>query len=210
MFRDIIDEKMKTMFKKRKTIVQMKIVKEKEMHVESIKLNFIELIHLKEIITRIVIFRLIYVVICFTINVSIDDVKIKTLFDNDVEINCMSKKLIDATQLFIRQKINIIIINFINERVRFFNVCESIFVNIKNIIISTFIFVIKRSNHDFFLDCFFQRIACINIININNDLLKMILHSLNDEKRMNFLKMSAEHINNKNKKFVFIFEILNV
>ena len=115
-------------------------------------------------------------------NVFIDDVKIKTLFNNDVKINYMSKKLINATQLFIRQEINIIIINFIDERVRFFDVCESIFVNIENIIISTFIFVINRSNHDFLLNRFFQRIACMNIVNMNNDLLKMILHSLNDEK----------------------------
>ena len=73
-------------------------------------------------------------------------------------------------------------INFIDERARFFDVCESIFVNIENIIISTFIFVIERSNHDFFLDHLFQRIVRINIINMNDDLLKMILHSLNDEK----------------------------
>ena len=73
-------------------------------------------------------------------------------------------------------------INFINECARFFDICESIFVNIENIIISTFIFVIERSNHDFLLDRFFQRIIHINIININNDSLKMILHSLNDEK----------------------------
>ena len=64
-------------------------------------------------------------------------------------------------------------INFINERICFFNICESISINIENIIISIFIFVIKRSNHDFFLDRFFQRIARINIVNINNDLLKM-------------------------------------
>ena len=50
----------------------------------------------------------------------------------------------------------------------------------------------------------------MNVVNINNNSLKMILHSLNDEKRINFLKMFAEHINNKNKKFVFIFETLNV
>ena len=50
MFHDIIDEKMKTMFKKRKTIVQMKIVKEKKVHVESIKFNFIEFVHLKKIV----------------------------------------------------------------------------------------------------------------------------------------------------------------
>ena len=79
----------------------MKIVKKKKMHVESIKLNFIKSIHLKEIVVRIVFFRLMYVIIYSTMNVLIDDVKIKTLFNNDVEINCMSKKLIDATQLFI-------------------------------------------------------------------------------------------------------------
>ena len=210
MFRDIINKKMKMMFKKRKAIAQMKIVKEKEVHVESIKLNFIESIHLKEIVARIAFFRSMYVVVCSTMSVSIDDVKIKALFDNDVEINCMSKKLIDATQFFIRQEINIVMMNFIDERVRFFDVCESIFVNIENIIIFVFIFVIERSDHDFFFDRFFQRIARINVVNMNDDSLKMILHSLNDEKRMNFLKMFAEHISNKNEEFIFVFETLNV
>ena len=185
-------------------------MKEKKVHVESIKFNFIESIHLRKIVIWIVFFCSMYVVACSMMNVSINDVKVKTLFNNDVEINYILKRLIDATQLFICQKINIIIINFIDERARFFDVCESVFVNIKNIIILTFIFVIKCLNYDFFLDRFFQRIVYINIINMNDDLLKMILHSLNDEKRINFLKMFAEHINNKNKKFVFIFETLNV
>ena len=102
MFRNIIDEKMKTMFKKRKAIAQMKIVKKKKMHVESIKFNFIESIYLKEIVVRIISFRSMYAVVCFTMNMSIDNIKIKTLFDNNVKINCMSKKLTDATQFFIR------------------------------------------------------------------------------------------------------------
>ena len=97
MFRDIINEKMKIMFKKRKTIAQMKIVKKKKMHIKLIKFNFIKSIHLKKIIVQIVFFRLMYVVICSIMNIFINDVKIKTLFDNNVEINCMSKKLIDAT-----------------------------------------------------------------------------------------------------------------
>ena len=210
MFRDIIDEKMKTMFKKRKTIVQMKIVKEKEMHVESIKFNFIEFIHLRKIVIQIIFFRSMYVVVCSTMNVFINDVKIKTLFNNDVEINCMLKRLTDVTQLLIRQKINIVMINFIDECAHFFDVCESILVNIESIIISIFIFVIKRSNHDFLFNRLFQRIARMNVINMNDNLLKIILHSLNDEKRMNFLKMFAKHINNKDEKFVFVFEILNV
>ena len=92
-----------------------------------------------------------YVIICLTINIFINNVKIKTLFNNNVEINYMSKRLIDATQFSIRQKINIIIINFIDERARFFDIYKLIFVNIENIIILIFIFVIERSDHDFFL-----------------------------------------------------------
>ena len=101
MFRDIINKEMKIMFKKRKTIAQMKIVKEKKVHVESIKFNFIESIHLKEIVIQIISFRSMYAVVCSIMNMSIDDVKIKTLFNSDVEINYISKKLIDATQLLI-------------------------------------------------------------------------------------------------------------
>ena len=75
----------------------MKIVKEKEMHVEFIKLNFIELIYLRKIIIRIIFFRSMYVVAYLTMNISINNVKIKILFNNDIEVNCMSKKLIDVT-----------------------------------------------------------------------------------------------------------------
>ena len=50
MFRDIIDEKVKTVFKKRKVIAQKKIVKEKKMHVESVRFSSIESIYLKEIV----------------------------------------------------------------------------------------------------------------------------------------------------------------
>ena len=100
--------------------------------------------------------------------------------------------------------------NFIDERARFFDVCESMFINIKNIIISIFIFVIKRSNHELLLNRFFQRITRINAINMNDYLLKMMLHSLNNEKRVNFLKVSAKHVSNKNEKFIFVFKTLNV
>ena len=114
MFRDIIDKEIKIMFKKQKAIVQMKIVKEKKMHVKLIKFNFIEFIYLRKIIARIVFFRLMYVVVCLIINVFINDVKIKTLFNNNVEITYILKRLIDATQFLIRQRINIVIMNFIN------------------------------------------------------------------------------------------------
>ena len=198
------------MFKKRKVIVQKKIVKKKKMHIKSVKFNFIKSIHLRKIVARVVFFRSMYVIVCLMISVSIKNVKIKILFNSDAEINYMSKKFTNSIQLFIHQEINIVIMNFTDERARFFNVCELTFINIENIIILIFIFVIKQFNHELFLDRFFQRIARINVVNMNNDSLKIMLHSLNDEKRMNFLRIFTEYVKNKNKKFVFVFKTLNV
>ena len=42
MFRDITDEEVKAMFKKRKVIAQKKIVKKKKMHIKSMRFNSIE------------------------------------------------------------------------------------------------------------------------------------------------------------------------
>ena len=79
----------------------MKIMKEKKMHVESIKFNFIKLIYLRKVIAQIIFFYLMYVVVCLMMNVSINNIKIKILFNNNIKINYILKRLINATQLFI-------------------------------------------------------------------------------------------------------------
>ena len=101
-------------------------------------------------------------------------------------------------------------INIINKRVRFFNVYEAVFINTDSIIISISIFVIKRSDYELFLKRFFQRAICMNPINMNNELFEIILHFFNGKKRVNFLKMSAEHVSNKEKESVFTIKSLNV
>ena len=81
-----------------------------------------------------------------------------------------------------RQNINIIIINIIDERARFFNVCEAVFINIDNITILISVFVVKRSDHKLFLKRLFQRAVHKSFINMKNESFKMILHSLNEKK----------------------------
>ena len=66
------------------------------------KFNFIESIHLKEIVARVAFLRSMYAVVCSTMNVLIENIKVKAVFNNNVEVNCMSKKLTNSTQLFIR------------------------------------------------------------------------------------------------------------
>ena len=106
--------------------------------------------HLKKIVTRVVFLRFMYVVICFIVRVKIINIKIKTMFNSETEVNYIFKRLIDVVQLFVHQNINIIMINIINERVRFFDICEAVFISIENITISISIFVVKRSDHECF------------------------------------------------------------
>ena len=180
------------------------------MHVDSMRFNSTKSMHLKKIVIRAAFLHLMYVVVCSIVNVMIENIKIKTMFNSEAEVNCMFKRLTDAVQLFVRQNINIIMINVTDERARFFDVCEAVLISIDSIIISISIFVVKRSDHKFVLKRFFQRAACMSSININDELLEMILHSLNEKKRMSFLKVSAEHVNNKEKESVFAMKPLNV
>ena len=150
IFRSIIDEKVKIMSKERKIITQSKNIKEKEVHVNSIKLNSIKLMHLKKIVTRVIFLHFMYIVICSIVSVMIENIKIKIIFDNRTKVNCIFKRLIDVAQLFMRQNINIIMINVTDERARFFDVYETIFVNIDNITISISVFVVKRSDNELF------------------------------------------------------------
>ena len=135
MFRSIIDEKIKTISKERRIIAQSKDIKEKKVHVDSMRLNSTKSVHLKKIVTYVTFLRLMYVVVCSIVNVMIENIKIKTMFDNEAEINCIFKRLIDAAQLSVRQNISIIIISVIDERARFFDVCETVFISIDNITI---------------------------------------------------------------------------
>ena len=49
----------------------------------------------------------------------------------------------------------------------------------------------------------------MSFINMNDEFLEMILHSLNNEKQIDFLKISAKHFNNK-KNIIFVVNSLNV
>ena len=55
------------------------------------RFNSTELMHLKAIVTRVAFLRLMYVVVCSTVNIMIESIKIKIMFDNETEVNCMFK-----------------------------------------------------------------------------------------------------------------------
>ena len=200
MFRSIIDEKIKTISKERRIIAQSKDIKEKKVHIDSMRFNSTKSVHLREIVIRVAFLRFMYVVVCSIVSVMIENIKIKTMFDSGAEVNCIFKRLTNVVQLLVHQSISIIIINVIDERARFFDVYEAVLRNIDSITISISVFVLKRSDHDLLLKEFFQRAVCMSFINMNNESFEMILYSLNEKKRVKFLRMSAKHVSNKEKK----------
>ena len=182
MFRSITDEKIKTMSKEKRIIAQSKDIKTKKMYIKSMKFNSTKAVHLAKTVTRVTFLRFMYVVVYSIVNVIIENIKIKAIFNSGAEINYMFKQLIDTTQFSVRQNINMIIINVINERVQFFNISEIVFLNIESITISIFVFVVKRSNHELFLERCFQCAVRINFTNMKKEFFEMILYSLNEKK----------------------------
>ena len=146
------------------------------------RFNSTKSVYLKKIVTCVAFLCLIYVVVCLIVSVIIENVKIKTMFNNEIKIKYIFKRLTDIVQLFMCRSINIIMINVINKRARSFNVCKTGFINIDSIMISIFIFVVKRSDYELFSKRSFQRTTCMNFINMNDKLFEMILYSLNKKK----------------------------
>ena len=91
MFRSIIDEKIKTISKERRIIAQSKDIKEKKVHIDSMRFNSTKSVHLKKIVTRVTFLRLMYIVTYSIMNVMIENIKIKAMFNNEAEVNFMFK-----------------------------------------------------------------------------------------------------------------------
>ena len=66
------------------------------------KLNSTKSVHLTKIVIRVDFLCFIYVVACSIANVMIENIKIERIFNNEAEIKCIFKQLIDTVQLSTR------------------------------------------------------------------------------------------------------------
>ena len=94
MFRNIIDEETEIVLKK--FVAQSKIIKKKKIHVDFMKVNSTKSMHLKKIVIYVAFLRFMYAIVCLTISIMIKKIKIKTIFNSNVEINYILKRLINA------------------------------------------------------------------------------------------------------------------
>ena len=81
---------------------------------------------MNDLIIRIAFLKTMCVVICSKAFVFVDDVKVKTLFDNEVEINCINKKLTNEVDLSIRHETIMFMIVVIENNVKFVDICDDL------------------------------------------------------------------------------------
>jgi hypothetical protein len=141
--------------------------------------------------------------------VTIENVKIKILFDNEIEINCISKRLIDETELIVRHDIAMFMIIVIDDCAKFVNICDDLKVRLKNAHIIISIFVIEKSDHDLILRKFFERATRMSSVNMNDELLKLMIHFDDDDIKIFFLIVTINHSRNRKSDISFKIKSLN-
>lgn len=71
------------------------------------------------------------------------NIKVKAIFNSSIEINCISKDLINRINLTIRQKISILLIEIIKTYICFEEIIEDAKIFVESIVIYIFIFVVS-------------------------------------------------------------------
>ena len=141
---------------------------------------------MNDLIMRIAFLKAMCVVTCSKAFVFVDDIKVKTFFDNEIEINCINKKLTNERDLSIRHETIMFMIVIIENNVKFVDIYDDFEIRLRNATIIVFIFIVIKSNHFLILKRFFERFVKMSNTNMNDDFLELIIHSNNKSTRVFF------------------------
>ena len=83
------------MIKNKKVVSRTKIKKIKKIYINLFTFFINESMYINELIIRVTFFRNIYAIICFIVYIDIKNYRVKTIFDNEIEINYIFKKLVN-------------------------------------------------------------------------------------------------------------------
>ena len=141
--------------------------------------------------------------------VSLTEQSIKTLLNSNVEICLMTFQILNRCNFFMRNDSKFHVINVINDKKFLEKMCEIAKVNLKNIIVRNFIFVIKNDDHDFILEILYKRKAMFSFKYFVEKSCEIIIYSQCNTKRVKFQTITFNHKSNKTMNFMFSQEFLN-
>jgi len=120
-----------------------------------------------------------------------DEIYIKTLLDNDVEINVMSETFVARTQLFMQRDIHLNMIKVSEAKINIIKCCNDVKIDIDEAKSMILIFVIKSDEYTLILSRSYERKTHLCSNNTSKETCKIIV--INDDERMMFFKLILTH-----------------
>ena len=131
------------------------------------------------------------------------------MFNSDVEICIMTFETLNRCDFSMRNDSKYHVISVIDDKIFFERMCENAKINLRNIIVRIFIFVIKNDNHDFIFETLYERKAMFSFRYFVDESCKIIIYSQCNTKRVKFQTITFNHKSNKTINFIFSQKFLN-
>ena len=141
--------------------------------------------------------------------VSLTKQSIKTLLNSDVEICIMTFEILNRCDISMRNHSKFHVISVIDSKVFFEKMCENSKVNLKDIIVRVFIFVIKNDDYDLFFETLYKRKSMFSFKYFVDKSCKITIYSQCNTKKIQFQTIAFNYKSNKTMNFIFLQEFLN-
>ncbi len=120
-----------------------------------------------------------------------DEIYIKTLLDNDAEINVMFETFVTRTQLFMQWNIHLNMIKVSEAKINIIECCNNVKINIDKAKSMISIFVIESNEYTLILSRSYEWKMHLCINNTLKETCEMIV--INDDERIMFFKLILIH-----------------
>ncbi len=120
-----------------------------------------------------------------------DEIYVKTLLNNDAEINVMSETFVARTQLFMQQDIHLNMIKVSEAKTNIIECCHDMKINIDEAKSMISIFMIESNKYTLILSRSYKRKTCLCINNTLKETCEMTV--IDDDERMMFFKLILTH-----------------
>ena len=138
-----------------------------------------------------------------------DEIYIKILLDNDVEINVMSKTLVTKVQLFMQRDIHLNMIEVSEAKTNIIECCNDVKINIDKAKSMISIFVIKSDEYTLILSRLYEWKIHLYINNTLKETCKMTITD-NDERMMFFKLILTHNSDNQDVSKIFLKKAKNI
>jgi len=135
---------------------------------------------------------ILYAVTCLKTQVLMsDEIYIKTLLDNDAEINVMFETFVARTQLFMQRDIHLDMIKVSEAKTNIIECCDNMKIDINEAKLMILIFVIESDEYTLILSRSYKQKTRLCINNTSKETCEMTV--IDNDERMMFFKLILSH-----------------